>query len=45
LFITGAMKAKYTMGSWIRNGMEMAIIGMVTALVGYGLGLLLGKVV
>lgn len=45
LFITGAMKAKYTMGSWMRNGMEMAVIGMVTALVGYGLGLLLGKVV
>lgn len=43
LFITGAMKAKFTMGSWMRNGVEMAVIGMVTALVGYGLGLLLGK--
>lgn len=43
LFITGAVKAKYTVGSWMRNGVEMAVIGMVTALVGYGLGLLLGR--
>ena len=45
LFITGAVKARYTIGGWVRNGMEMVGIGMVTALAGYGLGLLLGRVV
>ena len=43
LFITGAVKARYTIGSWVKNGAEMAVIGMLTALAGYGLGLLLGK--
>ncbi len=45
LFMTGAVKARYTIGGWVKNGVEMAVIGMVTALVGYGLGLLLGWVV
>lgn len=43
LFITGALKAKYTIGSWLKNGLEMAVIGMVTALAGYGIGLALGR--
>lgn len=45
LFITGALKAKFTIGSWLKNGMEMALIGMLTALVGYALGSLLGVIV
>ncbi len=44
LFITGAIKAKYTIGSWVKNGLELALIGMITALAGYGIGLLLGRV-
>ncbi|MBI2102787.1 VIT1/CCC1 transporter family protein [Candidatus Woesearchaeota archaeon] len=44
LFLTGAIKAKFTIGSWLKNGLEMAIIGIVTALVGYGIGAVLGQV-
>lgn len=44
LFLTGALKAKFTIGNWLKNGIEMAIIGMLTALLGYGIGLLLGKI-
>lgn len=44
LFLTGVLKAKFTIGSWLKNGVEMAIIGMVTALAGYGIGVLLGSV-
>lgn len=44
LFLTGALKAKFTMGSWLKNGFEMATIGIVTALVGYGVGAVLGTV-
>lgn len=41
LFITGALKAKFTIGSWLKNGIEMSIIGMVTAMISYGIGILL----
>ena len=44
LFSTGAINAKLTIGSWLKNGMEMAVIGMITAIIGYGIGILLGKV-
>ncbi len=40
LFFVGVMKAKLTIGSLARSGLEMAIIGMVSALAGYGIGLL-----
>lgn len=40
LFIVGAIKAYLTIGSWGRSGTEMAIIGMLSALAGYGIGLL-----
>jgi len=43
LFTTGAVNAKLTIGSWMKNGVEMAAIGMVTAIIGYGIGMLLGK--
>ena len=41
LFIVGALKAELSLGSWKRSGLEMMIIGVVAALVGYGVGLLL----
>ncbi|MDO8553464.1 MAG: VIT1/CCC1 transporter family protein [Candidatus Micrarchaeota archaeon] len=42
LFATGAYKAKSTLGSWWKSGIEMAVIGIAAALVGYGVGVLVG---
>ena len=42
LFVTGAIKAKITVGKWWLSGIEMSLIGMTAALAGYGIGLLLG---
>jgi len=42
LFLVGAYKAKTTAGSPLRGGVEMALIGMLAALVGYGIGALMG---
>ncbi len=41
LFIVGALKAKWTIGGWKKNGFEMVAIGMVAALSGYIIGILL----
>ncbi|MBI2148387.1 VIT1/CCC1 transporter family protein [Candidatus Woesearchaeota archaeon] len=41
LYIVGALKAKLSIGSWKRSGLELMIIGIVAALLGYGVGLLL----
>lgn len=43
LFLTGALKAKLTVGDWKRSGIEMAIIGALAAVAGYAIGVLLGK--
>ncbi len=40
LFVVGVYKAKTTVGRPIRSGIELTIIGMGAALVGYGIGLL-----
>ncbi len=40
LFGVGAYKASVTVGTWYRSGFELAIIGLVSALVGYGIGLI-----
>jgi vacuolar iron transporter family protein len=40
LFIVGAIKALLTIGNWGKSGLEMAVIGTVSALAGYGIGLL-----
>ena len=40
LFVVGAYKAKSMVGSPGKSGMEMALIGMASALVGYGVGLI-----
>ena len=43
LFIIGAAKAKLTIGNGIRSGIEILIIGMLAALVGYLIGALFGN--
>ena len=43
LFTTGAVKAKITVGDWRKSGIEMALIGIGAALVGYGIGVLIGS--
>ncbi len=40
LFIVGAYKAKATVGNWKSSGAEIAVIGIVAALIGYVIGLL-----
>ena len=40
LFLVGAYKASVTVGRWYRSGMELMTIGIVSALVGYLVGLL-----
>jgi VIT1/CCC1 family predicted Fe2+/Mn2+ transporter len=41
LFTVGAYKARTTVGRPWKSGLEMAVIGTVSALAGYGIGLLL----
>lgn len=38
LFMVGAYKARMTVGHWGKSGVEMAIIGIASALVGYVVG-------
>ncbi|MFH1229439.1 MAG: VIT1/CCC1 transporter family protein [Candidatus Aenigmatarchaeota archaeon] len=42
LFIIGVIKSKLGAGKLLRSGIEMAVIGMVAAVVGYFIGLVLG---
>ena len=42
LFAAGATKAKITVGSWVKEGFELAAIGTLAAVVSYLVGLLLG---
>ncbi len=44
LFIVGSAKAKVTIGSWKKSGLEMVVVGTVAALAGYLIGSLLGVV-
>lgn len=39
LFIVGAYKAKTTVGDWKKSGLEIAVIGIFAALIGYVVGL------
>ena len=43
LFIIGAIKARLTVGNWIKSGLEMGVIGLVAAGAGYIIGLLLSN--
>jgi predicted membrane protein (TIGR00267 family) len=40
LFAVGAVKSKITIGKWYKSGLQMAIIGIISALFGYVVGLL-----
>ncbi len=40
LFVLGAVKAKMTVGNWGKSGLEIAVIGIFSALVGYYIGYL-----
>ncbi len=43
LFATGAIKARMTVGNWLKSGIQMASIGLGAAMAGYGIGMLLGQ--
>jgi predicted membrane protein (TIGR00267 family) len=45
LFATGGIKGKLTLGSWKRSGVEMALIGLLAAVIGYLIGLVFGRVI
>lgn len=40
LFLLGAFKAKLTVGKWYRSGLQITLIGIVSALFGYVIGYL-----
>jgi vacuolar iron transporter family protein len=42
LFITGALEAKFTLGNWITKGLQLTLIGMAAAVVGFIVGKLTG---
>jgi len=42
LFITGALEAKFTLGNWISKGLQLTLIGMAAAAVGFVVGKLTG---
>ncbi len=42
LFCVGAIKAKWFELDWRKSGLEMALIGSVAALIGYGIGTIFG---
>jgi vacuolar iron transporter family protein len=42
LFITGALEAKTTVGSWVKKGINLMIIGMIAAFVGFLIGKIFG---
>ncbi len=44
LFFVGVYKTKTTVGNPIKGGIEMAAIGMLAALAGYGIGAIMGAV-
>jgi VIT1/CCC1 family predicted Fe2+/Mn2+ transporter len=41
LFVVGAVKARMTVGHPGKSGLEMAVIGTISALIGYAVGALL----
>jgi len=43
LFVAGAFKAKFTIGNWIKAGLEMVAVGISAAIAGYLIGYFLGK--
>ncbi len=45
LFGLGSLKARFTTGNWFRSGLEIAVIGMAAAFIGYGIGTVLGATI
>jgi predicted membrane protein (TIGR00267 family) len=45
LFFVGIYKAMTTVGSPLRSGIEMAVIGMLAALAGYAVGAISGVII
>ncbi|MBS3168485.1 VIT1/CCC1 transporter family protein [Candidatus Woesearchaeota archaeon] len=41
LFLVGALKAKLSIGNWKKSGFELMVIGLLAAITGYLVGLLL----
>ncbi len=41
LFTAGAVKTRFTVGDWFRSGLELAVVGTVSALLGYAVGKIL----
>jgi predicted membrane protein (TIGR00267 family) len=41
LFITGAVEGKFTVGHWLKKGIQLMMIGMLAALIGFIIGELL----
>ncbi|MBI4177670.1 MAG: VIT1/CCC1 transporter family protein [Candidatus Aenigmarchaeota archaeon] len=42
LFVFGAIKSRLTIGSWVRSGLELAVVGTIAAILGYLIGIFLG---
>lgn len=42
LFVLGAVEGRITIGKWIKNGLQLAAIGMAAALIGFAVGKILG---
>lgn len=42
LFVVGVYKAKTMVGSWWKSGLQMTIIGLAAALIGFGIGRIFG---
>ena len=40
LFVVGVVKSNITVGKWYKSGLQMAVIGIVSALFGYLVGML-----
>jgi predicted membrane protein (TIGR00267 family) len=38
LFITGALEGKLTVGNWVKKGIQLMVIGMLAALIGFAVG-------
>ena len=45
LFLVGSLRTHYIKGSWMRNGLEMLIVGSVAATIAYSVGFLIDRLV
>ena len=42
LFVSGAVKTKWTAGNWWKAGLELLVIGVASGIIGFAIGVLLG---